>query len=191
MSRIPAWLCLLASAPGCELVTRSCTDVYCEDSLALSIDGPPSAWASGPHTLDLQLDRSHRCLFELPVTLAAGDSLPLACTPELTSPFGPAATLHHRPPPEAPCPAPGAGDPSNAGDAGGLGDAGHEGCAPRYRIEVRASAAPTRVTVRLAAGDTPLLDHTSNPTYSRLQPNGPECGPTCRNATLELTLPPR
>lgn len=153
--------------------------MFCEDSLAVVIDGAAGAWANGSYTLDMQLARTHRCVFELPGALAANESVALACTPELASSFGAGATLLRLGPSEAgPCPAPDSGD------------SGDSACSARYRIEVRTSAAPTDVAVRLAAGNTPLLDQTRSPAYAILQPNGPECGPTCRNATIELTLSP-
>ena len=44
---------------------------------------------------------------------------------------------------------------------------------------------PTAATVRvIAAGDT--TEQTVTPAYGTLQPNGPECPPTCRRATVTI-----
>jgi hypothetical protein len=47
---------------------------------------------------------------------------------------------------------------------------------------------PETVTVRVitAAGTT---TQTFQPSYSKYQPNGAECGPTCRTAVVTATLP--
>ena len=47
---------------------------------------------------------------------------------------------------------------------------------------------PEQVTVRvIAGGDTATT--TSTPTYTTLQPNGPGCPPTCRQATVQARKP--
>lgn len=47
---------------------------------------------------------------------------------------------------------------------------------------------PESVTVRvIAAGDTAIT--TSRPTYTTLQPNGPGCPPSCRQATVTARKP--
>jgi hypothetical protein len=54
-------------------------------------------------------------------------------------------------------------------------------------ISVRGVASTVRV--RQLVGGTAILDQTFTPTYENVYPNGPACGPGCREANAQLTLP--
>jgi hypothetical protein len=48
---------------------------------------------------------------------------------------------------------------------------------------------PSSVHVQQMVDGTTILDATLTPTYKAYAPNGTSCGPTCHDATAELTLP--
>jgi hypothetical protein len=48
---------------------------------------------------------------------------------------------------------------------------------------------PSSVRLQQSADGNVLLDQTLTPTYKIDQPNGASCGPTCHEASAELTIP--
>jgi hypothetical protein len=49
-------------------------------------------------------------------------------------------------------------------------------------------ATPAQVQVRLTVNGAVVLDRTEAPAYRIKQPNGPDCEPTCRQASAQWTL---
>ena len=49
--------------------------------------------------------------------------------------------------------------------------------------------APTQVTLTVSRDAVELAKKTSTPTYTKFEPNGEICGPTCHGATEALTIP--
>ena len=169
--------CGLAALPGCGEETLTCTGASCEDRAAVEITGPADAWVAGPYTLDVRLTGEHHCTFAMPArVLVPGTSVPLECAPSLgtvgLSPVYQSQAVTACLP---------------------RSDAGAPSCpAQSYRIAiVRTDASANRVEIRLARGGDVLLDEARPFDYEVLQPNGPECGPTCRLATVPFTLPER
>src|SRR5690606_22489795 len=126
---------------------------------------PGVVWASGDYALDVRLDGSgHACSFTLPIPGKLAEELqasePVRCTPELPAHFSSAVTLHPTPDPSDSC---------GAGDAA----APLATCLPlegRYHLEVRTSATPDELGVRLAFGERVLLEQRATVQHTRLQP---------------------
>jgi hypothetical protein len=76
-------------------------------------------------------------------------------------------------------------------DGCGQTDASPECDVRAYRIDIEADAVAEDVDIRLAIGDTVLLDRSASFEYRTLQPNGPECGPTCRSGDVQMLISPR
>jgi hypothetical protein len=52
----------------------------------------------------------------------------------------------------------------------------------------RVLGTPATLKVTMTRDATPVADQSFTPSYSTNQPNGPKCGPTCRQATASLQL---
>lgn len=171
-----------ASAAGCGGDTEpqpaavNCTQIGCSDGVLLSVRSQ-AAWLAGSYTLDLQLPGwSRSCSFQLPLAPATGGqpaAAALDCTPALEL----AVRAGTR------C--------SDEAVASGLGPAGLcEELEGRYEVQgfiTEPLSGELAVTLRragttLAAARYPLE-------YRELFPNGPECAPECRQASVELVLP--
>jgi hypothetical protein len=50
-------------------------------------------------------------------------------------------------------------------------------------------SAPASASIKLTRDGTEVLSDTVSPSYVVSQPNGPDCEPTCRQATERLSLP--
>jgi len=144
------------------------------------VDGPRDAWVGGQYTLDVSFARQYHCTFELsaegPPPVAG---VPFTCTPELpTSPGGFVSSVH-------PIYDWDSGMPCAVGS-----DSGEFPSCPfgGYRIHLLSDPSAERVEVRLAVGGVVLLEQASPLEYETFQPNGPECGPTCRSASVRMNL---
>jgi hypothetical protein len=167
---------------GCDEIAglHSCTDVGCASSAVVDVQRR-GFWADGEYSLDVTVDgRQHRCRFELG---PAGDGLASSgadCTPSLSSePFGEGVTI-------VPEGLPVADDACPSATDGGRPPP----CARRrYRLNISLDPSAQQVALRLAWGETLLLERTNALEYVEAQPNGPDCSPTCRQSLLQLEVP--
>ena len=62
-------------------------------------------------------------------------------------------------------------------------------CDPGQYVEtITVGGTPGQVHVWQYVDDVPILDAAAAPSYEESWPNGPECGPACRQASLSWTL---
>ena len=192
--RLAAGLGIIALLVSCDALVdpRPCTLATCNNGLRVNIDGTGTDWADGDYTLELSLGaREHHCTFSLgpgqPAQLGM-PSIALDCVPALTGAMG--ATLGTYlsdfctadPDGRAPAGAPDAGA-SDAGAPSAATETPSE--APHacgHFIFLEAPEMPEQVSVRLALGDTVLVEGSRNVAYDVVAPNGLECGPVCRRA---------
>jgi hypothetical protein len=182
--RSAAVLALPLAAWGCE-PERTCHDVYCSSETTLVLERPGAAWADGQYTLDVRLGaQQSRCSFTLPIAGKLPHELqlggePFDCAPGLPEhPLEPLAALYPTPDPSPVCPEPDGGPPLAS-------------CPPlagRYHIEIHTSATGDDLELRLESGGAVLLAQSSAVEYATIQPNGPECGPTCSLATVTVQI---
>jgi hypothetical protein len=65
--------------------------------------------------------------------------------------------------------------------SGGVGPSG---------LQLTFEGTPETLAVVLTRDGTAILDETSTPSYAESQPNGPDCGPHCRQGSLDLVVTP-
>lgn len=54
--------------------------------------------------------------------------------------------------------------------------------------DIHIEGAPANVKLTIRTGETVLFENELRPEYRTLQPNGPDCEPTCRSASGAITL---
>jgi len=83
--------------------------------------------------------------------------------------------------------------PALACDPAGRVQVGESGCAlpPGQHgwADVHIDGEPARVHVTIRQGAAVLHDAEIRPEYRTLQPNGPDCEPTCRSASAAIAVP--
>ncbi len=187
------WILLLPGLglfpAGCDelLGSQVCTEAGCYSEARVLVTRP-GVWADGDYTLEVRLDAQvHVCSFTLPIPGKLPHELrlggePFGCTPELPAAFvSPSAALLPTPDQAQSCLA-----TMDAGTQAPLAS-----CPPldrRYHIELRTSSTPDELDLRLALGDTVLLEQTAAMQYTRIEPNGPECGPVCYQGRLDYDV---
>lgn len=69
---------------------------------------------------------------------------------------------------------------------------GESGCAlPAEQhgfADIRFLSGPSKVTIRIVRDGLAIVDEALAPVYQTTQPNGPACGPVCRQAQATLTI---
>jgi hypothetical protein len=182
----------LAFVPlGCDELfePQTCTDAGCVSETAVMLTRPGGAWADGDYTLQVRLDdQVHQCAFTLPIPGKLAHELrlggePFDCTPELPMRYQTLGAVLYPTPDEAQsCLA-----TMDAGPQPPLAS-----CPPldgRYGIGIETSATPGELGLTLAFGDRVLFEQSVAVQYTKVEPNGPECGPLCYQARLEYRIP--
>lgn len=57
-------------------------------------------------------------------------------------------------------------------------------------LQLRFEGTPETLAVALTRDGAPLFDESSTPSYAESQPNGPDCGPHCRQGSVDLVVTP-
>ena len=147
-----------------ECSTESCTD-YAKVGIT-TLDG---TWVDGDYSLTLEADDAvYSCTFTTPDDAPdeTGTRQPIDCTPTIEAFLAPFCDWY---------------------------EVGSDSCNPlpgKFHLEARAPGTPKIVHVVLTRGDRTVLDHTWNiPYYGTVQPNGPDCGPTCQQYGVGATIP--
>jgi hypothetical protein len=154
-----------------ECLTKECTAVGCADGASVTVRSADGSWADGQYSLTITVDgRVHICDTALPQDLATqpGQVTTLTCTPALS-----AVVL-----PEVTCT-----ETRN-------GDGVSQSCVPiagRRFFTIDVPATPSQLEVVMQRDGTELLRETRTLKYEEVYPNGPECGPACRQAAVTLT----
>jgi hypothetical protein len=160
--------------PGCG--GHACTEVGCSDGLVVQVRRPTSEWAPGAYGLELAFDgHAITCAFTLPADFpATGSVKEIPCQGSVGAP-GFSVIL----------------DQDSICDTVQRGGSETFVCQPvPNRYSLRAGLYGTPATAKLVLGldDGVLLDTELTPTYEESRPNGPDCGPVCRQATVDLEL---
>jgi hypothetical protein len=144
----------------------------CNDQASFTIRPPDSHWDDGVYSLQVQFDdAAYSCTFTLPEALPAeGSWQALDCTPWLQAYLTPEVHCEEH---------------TN-------GDSSSQVCSPipdQYYLQASSAGTPASLSVTLQRDSDTMLDETQTLSYSATQPNGPECGPTCRQASIDFTSP--
>lgn len=154
------------------VTTKACTEVGCNDQLGATIEATSASLPPGMHRLDVVADGTTlSCTFTVPVEPLPGGGLPApTCSPGLMLSVGPAVTC------------------TTFED----GSAQGQRCDPipdRVQERLWVGGAPAHITVTQWAGGTMIFQQTASPTYKISYPNGPECGPVCRQGDATWSIP--
>jgi hypothetical protein len=161
---------LLAS--GCDSLTKSCTLIGCNDGMQLTLRTADDRWADGAYTLDVTIDgEAHACAFSVPEDIPEqeGRIVDLACDSDLTIQLVPKTECTEMT----------------------RGDAVSQSCEwieDAWLLQGGVQGMVENLSVRVRRDDATLLDRTLEPEYVESRPNGPDCEPLCRQATVELTI---
>lgn len=151
---------------------HACTDIGCSDQASFTLRPAGSHWDDGAYTLEVTFDDTrYSCAFAVPDALpSTGSWQPVDCTPALQVYLTPEVDCEeHR-----------------------NGDTVSQVCTPipdQYYLQGSIQGTPATLELTLERDSAALLHETRTLTYQTTQPNGPECGPACRQASTEFTLP--
>jgi hypothetical protein len=162
-------LFLATALPSCS--THDCTAIGCIDQATLTFKTADGTWADGGYTMSIDASGTvHRCTFQLPADFPATGSLAtVSCEPTLD------VFIEQ----EVMC------------TETRTGDGVSQSCTPvagHFHISANLPDTPESVTVTLSRDGVELLNTSQMLAYETVQPNGPECGPGCRESSLELTV---
>lgn len=164
LRRIVWWFIAGLVSSGCE--SRTCTDADCDDVLLLQLKAED--WVPGAYAVSFtESGRAFECAFEKGASGADGragrqsDDESSGTVGRCNQTAGEPATLRETP----------------AMSGGEHGD-----------ITIVIYNAPERVPVSVRRDSVVVFEEELAPSYTQSHPNGPECGPTCLNATETLTL---
>ena len=171
-ARVFGLVSILAST-ACS-ATHECTEIGCSSQLSITLRTPTGAWPDGLYQLRVSTDtqREGLCTFLLP------DALP--SSPGSVQSLDCGSTIRLELSPELEC------------TMGCDGNACWQKCTPiagKFVARVSIDGTPARVDLNLMRDQVPILAEMATPSYQDVYPNGPDCGPVCRQATLEYMLP--
>jgi hypothetical protein len=152
--------------------TKACTEIGCVDQFSATIEAASASLRPGDHELDVTVDEAWlSCRFSIPVEPIPMGGLPAAdCDHVLTLFVGPAVTC-------------------TTFDDGAVKGQRCDPVPGRVQERLTVTGTPTYVGVRQWAGDTLIFTQMITPIYELTRPNGPECEPTCRQASATWSIP--
>ena len=159
---------LLAAMLSSACDWRSCSSADCADALFIELKALD--WVSGAYVASItESERTFECSFEKGTSGAGGQAGAESEDASVSTIHGCEQT---------------AGDPAGPWDTPGMSSNEYGD----ITIVVRHAAKTVPISVR--RDGALLLDAELTPSYTKRQPNGPECGPTCFSASETLTLRP-
>jgi hypothetical protein len=167
-----AFLVFLGCVLGSCLETHECTDIGCVDQANFTIRTASGAWEAGEYSLSVTFDDVvHTCSFTLPDDLPAQGSLDaLDCTPRLDAYIQQESMcMEYR-----------------------NGDSVSQSCTPipdQYSLSGWFYGTPSTLAVSLERDGAELVEETHSLSYEESRPNGPECDPICRQASVDIAIP--
>jgi hypothetical protein len=158
------------AAGGCS-GTKACTLIGCLDQFSASVQRADGSFPSGSHRVEVLADgASLTCTFTFPAANASGGGYVYAACPSgLMVSVSPALVCT---------------------DVTTNAAVTHQ-CDPipgQFVESISLTGTPGQVHVWQYVDDAAILDAAAAPTYQDSQPNGPECGPTCRQASASWTM---
>lgn len=167
LARLAALVLGASILPCAACASKACPLVGCDNAFSAQISVSVSGVPAGTHTVTVTVDGvTTSCSFQFPpdaATLARGVTCSGSAYVGLTA----AQTCQ------------------SAG--------GSETCQPvpgQYVESVTVFGTPQSIQVQQTVGGTVVLDEDLTPSYQSYQPNGPDCPPTCQEASVQWTIPP-
>jgi hypothetical protein len=172
LARALAFTAVAVALGGC-VASHECTEIGCMSQVSITMRTPTGAWADGLYELTVGTDTqlAGRCTFLLPeqLPMPPGNVLGIACGTGMSFDLAPEVDCH----------------------MGCNGDACWQGCTPipgQFVAHLTVNGTPGRVDLNFTRDTAPILVEMARPTYKDAYPNGPECGPVCRQASMEYML---
>ncbi len=157
--------CALINGAACS-IGHSCSEIGCVNGVDVRIAPDGNVWQDGDYVVELSLEGAvSSCAFSIPEDLPArGQDTSLDCgyLSQL------AACREVR-----------------------TSDAISQVCEPiegEYELRLTAWSEPSSLELTLTRDGDVVLEHSKKLVYRESTPNGPECAPVCRNASVELTF---
>lgn len=147
---------------------RACTEMACSDSAMITAKLSPAGAPLGTHAFALEIDgKPQTCTVEFTreTETASGQ-----CSDGASLMFGPAMQ----------------GKETSMDGVVGYTE---EPIPGEFRWQLSIYGQPAKVHVVHTHAGTTILDQTASLTYTAFRPNGPECEPVCKSATVEWTGP--
>ena len=171
-TRFLRWVLLALTVSSAQCATKVCTLAGCGEGISATLRTADGKWASGSYELNLRADGTPgTCTLRLPEQLPQGPGIPLY-------PCGPQTTVMVT---------------TDKKCAFGCdGQACGQQCMwlrGQFVIEVMMYATPSRLEVVLSRDGEQLVAQEVRPAYEESTPNGPECGPVCRQAKVDVAVP--
>jgi hypothetical protein len=153
-------------AGGCS-AGKACTEIGCVDGFSAAVRSADGSIPSGAHRVEALVGASSlTCTFTYPLQMTGGGTAQPACGGGMTVAIWPETT----------CTA--TGNASQSCDP-----------IPGKLVEtIGLSGTPGQVHVWQYVDDAPILDVAAAPTYQSYAPNGSDCGPVCRQASVSWTF---
>jgi hypothetical protein len=169
---------LFSLAVLCGLVAacvedHSCTEIGCVDAAGVTLGTESGEWADGVYVMHIGFDGVvHDCGFTVPDDLpeVLGALGVLDCNPYLNAYFTPRVSC------------------TESSD----GSSSSQSCVPierQFDLKVSMQGTPAALSITLERDDTLLVDEAHDLVYQEYFPNGPECGPACSQANVEIAIP--
>ncbi|MFZ5895766.1 MAG: hypothetical protein ACOY0T_32215 [Myxococcota bacterium] len=161
---------------ACSGIGGACTEIGCGDEAILSFRTPADTpWSTGSYALVLTYDGvQHACQFTVPDALPmSGSSHAIPCAPDI----GYAGVQFFQ---DSKC------------QTTRNGDSVSQSCTPipgRYVLQATVLGTPKDIAVIIRRDDAEIINRNLTLQYSITQPNGPECGPTCHQASADVEVP--
>jgi hypothetical protein len=148
----------LLGMPAC-VSSHSCTEVGCADGATIILKTPDDTWAEAQYRLTIVVDNAtYVCSLQSPYITESIHRVECDATLGALSLVWRAVTVCEEP------------------------------VQDRFTLEAALPGTPKEVHVTFTRDDATLLDQSVPLSYETTRPNGPECGPICQQARVELTV---
>lgn len=163
-------LCITVLASGCQVFERSCTEIGCGDQASLTLATADRKWPAGAYRFRYTLpDAVITCEVSVPEQLPARTSISARCS---------SGSMHLAP--HAVC------------VESRTADAVTQSCSPadgELIGSVSFDGTPSNVGIQVERHGVVILDKEERFAYASLRPNGPDCEPLCRQASVSVLVP--
>jgi hypothetical protein len=169
-------LSALTGSSGCvNLGGKSCTAIGCSDQATIDFQSTTGGWSPGMYELsvngagDAGDAGEQQCVLAIPDSPPPTSLLVATCTGNLGLSLEADSTC----------------TTSQNGNAVG------ESCTPvpgHFHLTLTIAGTPVQFGLTLSRDGQQVFGTTVTPSYHDFQPNGPECGPPCRQASAQLSV---
>jgi hypothetical protein len=165
-------ICIIAvTAEACSTTTKECTLIACQDQFSAAVRRTDGSFPSGMHRIEILADSVDvMCTFAYPLgTVPGGGAASPNCPSGLDVSVGQDEVCTEM-------------------TVNGGASLTCEPVPGRYAETIQLVGTPAQVHAWQYVDGAAILDITAAPSYQSVAPNGSECGPICRQASVAWTL---